>query len=403
MNTTTRTRNRGFSLVEALMALAVMAFGMVAVVGVQGTLRTTGDLARQRSEASRIAQEQIEQWRAYNSLDAGAHSFASISSDAAPFDVTDASRHQNTIYRVMRTVVALPAPQSGVALRVTVNWEDRTGQTQELALDGLIAGVPPELTGSLSVPAFGSPSRRIDDRSPAIPREAVNQGDGTSTFVPPGSTGVTWTFNNVSGVITITCGGGCPLDGIKAHLLAGYISFATDVIAPTPADAETPPGPLGLTAAELSAMGVEVTTTTRWGIFTPLGSIPCYVATASSYLRYYCAVPYDGVSGPTQGEWSGISNLTGITHLATSLADPSATNLRVCRYTSIRAHSTTPPAPRLPNAEHPLNYTEVAGPLLNQNFLVIRAGDGVSAFDCPADDTSTPYVNGNTWRHQPSS
>jgi hypothetical protein len=47
----------------------------------------------------------------------------------------------------------------------------------------------------------------------------------------------------------------------------------------------------------------------------------------------------------------------------------------------------------------------VSSALTNQNFLVIRAGRGSSEhdspFDCPSDDTSTEFVNGDTRLHQP--
>ncbi len=71
---------RGVSLVEALVALAVMAFGMMAIVGVQSTMRQNADIAKQRSEAVRIAQEAIERWRAYSVLDttAGRTAYADI-------------------------------------------------------------------------------------------------------------------------------------------------------------------------------------------------------------------------------------------------------------------------------------------------------------------------------------
>ncbi len=55
------------------------------------------------------------------------------------------------------------------------------------------------------------------------------------------------------------------------------------------------------------------------------------------------------------------------------------------------------------NLDHPLDYLNVMGPLRNQNFLVIRAGDGSTAFECPGDDPATPLIDGNTWRHQPHS
>lgn len=63
-----RAAARGVSLVEALVAMAVMSIGMLALVGVQSTLRMNGDLARQRTEATRIASEEIERVRSFTSL-----------------------------------------------------------------------------------------------------------------------------------------------------------------------------------------------------------------------------------------------------------------------------------------------------------------------------------------------
>jgi hypothetical protein len=55
------------------------------------------------------------------------------------------------------------------------------------------------------------------------------------------------------------------------------------------------------------------------------------------------------------------------------------------------------------NVDHPLDYLNLTESLINQNFLIIRAGDGTTPFDCPADDGGSPLINGNTWHHQPSS
>jgi hypothetical protein len=107
-------------------------------------------------------------------------------------------------------------------------------------------------------------------------------------------------------------------------------------------------------------------------------------------------------------------------------SDNDAAAYRVCRYTPARGchpavgsliwgmpdatasctepnPQTDPPTPSriMRNADHPLNYDQVAGALTNQNFLVIRAGNDADPFECPGDDTGTPYFNGNTWRHQP--
>ncbi|MDP1533833.1 MAG: prepilin-type N-terminal cleavage/methylation domain-containing protein, partial [Rubrivivax sp.] len=44
-------RQQGVSLIEAVVALAVLAFGMLGLVGVQATLRGNADIAKQRAEA----------------------------------------------------------------------------------------------------------------------------------------------------------------------------------------------------------------------------------------------------------------------------------------------------------------------------------------------------------------
>ena len=75
-------RSRGVSLIEALVALAVMAFGLLGVVGMQATLRFNADVSRQRAEAVRMAQEKMEEMRAFGVLGsvapAGEHGYADI-------------------------------------------------------------------------------------------------------------------------------------------------------------------------------------------------------------------------------------------------------------------------------------------------------------------------------------
>ena len=75
---------RGVSLVEAMVALAVMAFGMLAVVGIQATMRLNADIAKQRSEATRIGQEMLETQRAFTVIDsaAGQRAWSDINTSA---------------------------------------------------------------------------------------------------------------------------------------------------------------------------------------------------------------------------------------------------------------------------------------------------------------------------------
>jgi hypothetical protein len=90
----------------------------------------------------------------------------------------------------------------------------------------------------------------------------------------------------------------------------------------------------------------------------------------------------------------------------------SATDYRSCRYTTDLPSDADPNAEFTLNADHPKTYCmekpgtppagevctgkRVTGNLINQNFLVIRGN-----LSCPADDSSTPLINGNTRPHQP--
>jgi Tfp pilus assembly protein PilV len=55
-------------LVEVLIALVVLAIGVLAIAVFQTTLSRNSDLAKQRTEATRLAQQRIEDLRAYPRL-----------------------------------------------------------------------------------------------------------------------------------------------------------------------------------------------------------------------------------------------------------------------------------------------------------------------------------------------
>ena len=129
---------RGVSLIEALVALGVMAFGMLAVLGLQSTLRGNADVARQRAEAVRIAQESIEDWRAFGAIETtnGIVDYAEIVSDG-PTDIAGV----NATYARLRIVTASDSPPMK-SLVVTVTWRDRTDEEQTVTLRTAIAAVP---------------------------------------------------------------------------------------------------------------------------------------------------------------------------------------------------------------------------------------------------------------------
>ena len=379
---TNQQRESGVSLIEALVALAIMAFGMLGVIGMQATLRFNADVSKQRSEAVRLAQEEIERWRNFSVLATtpGTAAFDDIANVAAATVTLPASA--NATYT--RTTTVAPAVAGDPLLKkvtVSVSWLDRRAASstdlQAVTLTTVIAGIAPELAGSLSIPGDQAATQRPRERHPAIPVDAINQGT-TSTFAPPGGGSLVWVFNNATGLITSTCNPTCTV--FNAWFLTGFIRFAVSG-PPTAAIAESPSdGPIS------PAVGVSVIQTV------PIAQpVICQTLPASTFVTYYCAVPTFGTN-----PWSGRSELTG--HSWATPTDVGASLYKVCRYTSVRSHTT----PGNNNAEHPLNYVAVASSLTNQNFLVTKAGDGALPYPCPGDVPGN-LVNSTTFAHQPSS
>lgn len=382
-----RKPDRGVSLIEAMVALAVMAFGTLAVLGVQTTLRLNADIAQQRNEAVRIAQQTLEEARAFGTL-AGYQALAPLAREVEGVSTT---------FDVVQTVIDAEAEAADVApapvarrktVVVDVNWTDRAGQPQGVRLSSTVQGTPPELPGSLTVAANAAVTRNPGGRHPAIPKGAIPFGEGSSKFTPPASDGIGWVFNNLSGVITQRCTGETPdtCVAFNARLLAGYLRFATDGVQPTGVESEIPPS-----AKLLFPLQVEVVQTQ------PAAAIvECYEDQgAAAYVAYFCAVPVGEA-----GAWSGRSRVAGLP-LAVRILDGDLGEYKVCRYTPYQEHRTVPDGMR--NDQHPLDYVGVTRTLLNQNFLIIRAGAGdIDPYGCPGDGPS-PYIDGTTWHHQPSS
>ncbi len=407
--------NRGVSLIEALVALAVMAFGMLGIVAIQASLRNNADIARQRTEAARFANEFIEEARAYSvvSTTGGKRAFDDIVTDpGTTLNGTNASYN--------RVVTVTDSPDFRFkTLHARVTWTDRSNVTQEVELSSVIHRTPPELAMSLAIPPANAWPL---GRHPAIPPGAIDNGT-TSQFTPPASAGggpaPTWVFSNTTGVVIQTCVGAACTSGL-GYLLHGRVFFATSANPATPHESEAPP--------DGAIPGLDVAVTLLPPPPPPPGITPsnyaspvCYLeylpsAGAPKAVQYYCLLMMPAGVMPVRW-WSGHADLVVPTAwpLASSIADASAGRYRVCRYTPHRVLNATAgttyqpsPPPVVPprtiyNEEHPLHYVRVGQSLVNQDFLVIRAGNGALAFDCPDDDTGTPAVNGSTWHHQPAS
>lgn len=398
---------RGASLIEALVALGVMAFGMMAVLGLQTTLRGNADVARQRAEAVRIAQESIEDWRAFGAIETtvGIVDYAEIVSDG-PTDIAGV----NATYSRLRTVTASGSPPLK-RLVVTVSWRDRTDEQQTVTLRTAISAVPHELAGSLAIPPHGGPTRLPRGRHPGIPLPAksfedADPGNPHSVFKPPqpGGGTVAWVFDNRSGLITGVCSviAGSTTDSLvaadvaacsantTAQVLSGFVRFASTAVQPNAAEAEVP-------TADALNLDIVLALTSAGH---PVPASACFddapadaaSAVGRKAVAYYCAIYANAAQN-----WSGRSRVRPLgfgAGPAWNIAPSGAGNFKVCRYTPLTAD--TGPA----NSSHPLDYTTTGsvagGALIHQNFLVISA-----AHDCPSDaPAADDYFNSNTRLHQ---
>lgn len=402
---------RGLALVEALVALTVTAVGMVSVLGVQAVLRQNADLAKQRSEAVRLAQEEIERWRSFSTvagpLPPGSPA-GSVSYEQLDSGTRGTVAGTNTDFTVTRRVFTSAEP-AYKSLAVTVSWVDRNSNAQAVQLNTALTGVAPELAATVVVPADGRPVARSNGRAHGIPREAKILSPLLSGFLPPqnssSGTSQVWKIDNNTGLLTIcsttaVSNETLTLENItsclpgQAQLLSGFVRFALPPetpAAPTAADAELPPsGP-----PNTGAWAPEVTV-----LRTPanLADVNCFETRRSTYLAYYCAVPVTPDSD-NRRPWSGRTVVTGIPELTADSSVVAATAHRVCRYTRFNDDRTVGTgSDQMSNQDHPRDYVNVNGPLTNQNYLVIRAGNGSAAYACPADNPSTP-LNTTTRQH----
>ena len=413
-------RRQGVSLVEALVAMAIMSIGMLALVGVQSTMRMNSDLAKQRTEATRIASEEIEQMRSFISM-AAVPGQPGVSYDEIAGRVVEGYQSPggigNTTYRVDRKVTANTDSAQKI-ISVQVQWKDRTNQTQTVTVDSTIGATDPALGTMLIVPHRESATSQRNGRHISIPPGAVPvDGDPlTSRFAPPGGSGIGWYFNNLTGVMRV-CGAGvtdyttCPI----GTLVSGTVQFHIADNQPTGADAERPQGPVIALATGPAAL--ELVSAVGSGT-----AASCYSVIVVQRVLYYCAVTTNDTLG-----WGGQLNPV----LATGTFSALASDFKSCRYTSDlpRAEDTKtsdieadPNAEYTINADHPRKYclerprntnesglackgNRVKVNLINQNFLVIKGNQ-----TCPTELNDDGTSNGqgqdrlvlaNTRQHQP--
>jgi type IV pilus modification protein PilV len=205
-----RSSARGFTLIEALVALLVLSFGMLAIAGFQVTLTRSSDLAKQRSEAVRLAQQKMESLRAYGQVasNTGSPHIVNYTDDVVSSTTPEVTATNATFSRTW--TVTANASDTERTINVQVAWTDRAGQAQSVQLLSVISKFDPQDIGTLATGPGGTNVRRPKNRNINIPYPAVTLSGGTrSAFIPPPGN-VTYVFDNVTGNIVQSCLGVTP-------------------------------------------------------------------------------------------------------------------------------------------------------------------------------------------------
>jgi hypothetical protein len=402
-----RQRERGVSLLESLIAFAVLALGTAAAAHLQSELRLAGDVARERSEAIRFGQAASEDMRSFAALDGapGQRSFTAIASGETSVAATASSPAAHADYLIERRIDEV-AFGAGKTTRVGVRWIDRGGNEREIVLHSFIAAVAPAYAGSLALTtgAYPSAQRGAFERAPTLPLTARRLGDGRSAWKPSERGPIALVFDDRSGALVGRCDGvaatlatrdlsdaalaGC-VSG-RWLLVAGTIRF-TSATPPDPASAREPPLPTTVAItlrdgdyAAPPACFSEARKTVRYLVDGSLrlddvavdataaeAGVAAWQDTGDRFLAWHCVV-----TPRADGRWSGHIVLSGDGWTIGA----GAGERRVCRY--------------LPGAADAIDANiapsdddiDVAAALLGRNFLVVGASES-----CPGERRTLPY------------
>lgn len=150
----TKIRVGGFSLLEVLISLVVVAIGLIAIAKFQGNFLRSGSDAQARSEATHIAQQQVEALKAYTTLAQYDALLSVVDVESEGFVTVTGT---NTEYSVTRTVATNTDPDyKNVA--VNVAWTDTVGDQQSITLNSLISRSDPSMDGAIAMGQFSTPS-----------------------------------------------------------------------------------------------------------------------------------------------------------------------------------------------------------------------------------------------------
>lgn len=137
-------KQAGVTIIEVLIALFILAAGLVALLKFQSNLLQNRGLVSQRSEAVSLAENKLEDLRHYVTINttAGVKAYDDIAGGSSSFSGT------STSYTLTWTVAESTDPPYK-AITITVTWTDAAGGSQSVTLDTIVGKVDPAMSGTI--------------------------------------------------------------------------------------------------------------------------------------------------------------------------------------------------------------------------------------------------------------
>lgn len=135
-------RESGFTIIEAMIALAILAFGVLAVSAAQLAALKSSRSSRSLTEAMYLAEQQMELFYGMSRAEAQAVlGDANYPNDTAnPIDPDPNDQDQTTYDRSWQ--IQMDTPTAGLAtFTVRVNWSDHMGIDRQVTLQSMRAGL----------------------------------------------------------------------------------------------------------------------------------------------------------------------------------------------------------------------------------------------------------------------
>lgn len=400
MNSFFAKKQSGFSMVETLVALIIMSFGLVALVRFQINMVGYGGLIKAKTVATTLAQEKMEELRnqilvtdtrlndtvttpasgnlcgsgfAYDDVSGGGVTNAGI--DANPDRITKVNTNFIRCYQIVTTAATSTQPQYKT-IATKMLWVDHSNTTQTVSLNSIITWNDPAdsafvaSTGTnpniLTTPSGGAVLGGDNTYTPgSVP--GTSNGDGTTTYQP--GDGTTEIIDATSGNVLLTV-----LNGYTVATVSGSVYVeGTNASASTTAYATYP---------VISDAGV----CTR-SINSPIDKI----SGAYSYYDYTC---YVGDS------WYGNIGIVRTdnpnSNARVCLGDPAASNTVLSTIRTYRGYETRTDASNnivVDGNGDPI-YFPVGMPanttITGHHFLIATITGNPTDADCGTPMTSTP-------------